>query len=71
MDSTEPWLSVEGISVHLGVSKETVYRWLERKRIPSHRVGKLWKFKASEVDTWIRTGGAIDTHEKNKVENEL
>ncbi|MBY0554872.1 helix-turn-helix domain-containing protein [bacterium] len=71
MESTEPWLSVEGISIHLGVSKETIYRWLERQRIPSHRVGKLWKFKASEIDSWVRTGGAIDTHTKNKNNNEL
>ncbi|MBY0385788.1 helix-turn-helix domain-containing protein [bacterium] len=71
MEPTEPWLSVEGISVHLGVSKETIYRWLERRRIPAHRIGKLWKFKASEVDNWIRTGGAIDMEDKNNRTNEL
>jgi excisionase family DNA binding protein len=55
---TEKWLSVEEIAEHLGISKETVYRWLERKRIPAHRVGKLWKFRASEVDDWVIRGGA-------------
>lgn len=54
----EPWFSVEEIAGHLGVSKETIYRWLERKTIPAHRMGKLWKFKASEVDEWIMRGGA-------------
>ena len=37
----QPWLSVEGIAEYLGVSKETIHRWLERKKIPAHRVGKL------------------------------
>jgi len=54
----EPWLSVEEIAVHLGVSKETIYRWLERRTIPAHRMGKLWKFKPTEVDHWILNGGA-------------
>ena len=58
MSDSERWLSVEEIAAHLGVSKETVYRWLEREKIPAHRVGRLWKFKASEVDKWIRDGGA-------------
>ena len=59
---TEKWLSVEEIAEHLGISKETVYRWLERKRIPAHRVGKLWKFKASEVDEWVKRGDATENY---------
>lgn len=55
---TEPWISVVAIAKHLGVSKETVYRWLDREKIPAHRIGKLWKFKISEVDHWVRSGGA-------------
>lgn len=55
---TERWLSVEEIAHHLGVSKETVYRWLEKQKIPAHRIGKLWKFKPSEVDQWVLSGQA-------------
>lgn len=56
----EPWFSVEEISSHLGVSKESVYRWLEKKRIPAHRIGRLWKFKPSEVDQWVISGSASE-----------
>lgn len=56
MQAIEPWYSVEEIARHLGVSKETIYRWLERKIIPAHRLGKLWKFKPSEVDEAVRDG---------------
>lgn len=58
MTDSERWLSVEEIAAHLGVSKETVYRWLEKKTIPAHRVGKLWKFQTSEVDHWVKKGDA-------------
>lgn len=61
MSNTERWLSVEEIATHLGISKETVYRWLEREKIPAHRVGRLWKFKASEVDQWIKNGEAAES----------
>lgn len=58
MTDTERWLSVEEIAAHLGISKETIYRWLEKEKIPAHRVGRLWKFKASEVDQWVVAGNA-------------
>ena len=58
MTVLEPWLSVEEIARHLGVSKETIYRWLEREVVPAHRMGRLWKFKPSEVDLWVQSGGA-------------
>lgn len=54
----QPWLSVEGIAEYLGVSKEPIYRWLERKKIPACRIGKLWKFKPNEVDQWVMSGAA-------------
>jgi len=31
-----------------------------RKGLPVYRVGWLWKFKVSEVDDWVRAGGASE-----------
>lgn len=52
------WLSVQEISAHLGVSKETIYRYLESKNIPAYKIGKQWKFKKDEIDQWVRNGKA-------------
>ena len=60
------WLSVDEISEYLGVSKETIYRWLDKKKIPSHRVGKFWRFKTSEVDNWIINGSAASEAVDNR-----
>ncbi len=57
---TEPWVSVEQITEHLGVTRESIYRWIDRKALPAHRVGRLWKFKVLEVDGWVRAGGVGD-----------
>ena len=58
----ERWLSVHEIAAHLGVNAGTVYKWIERKGLPAHKVGRLWKFMASGVDAWVRgekTGGGM------------
>jgi excisionase family DNA binding protein len=55
---TEPWASVEEVAKHLGVAKDSVYRWIDHRGLPAHKIGRLWKFKLSEVDDWVRAGGA-------------
>jgi excisionase family DNA binding protein len=55
---TEPWVSVDDVAKHLGVAKDSVYRWIETRSLPAHKLGRLWKFKLSEVDDWVRVGGA-------------
>ncbi len=66
MNSLEKWLSVEEIAEHLGISKETVYRWLDKGSIPAHRIGKLWKFRPSEVDSWVLSGNANESNNREK-----
>lgn len=56
--TNESWVSVDQIAEHLGVTRDSIYRWIERKGLPAHRVGRLWKFKMSAVDDWVRAGGA-------------
>jgi len=56
----ERWLSVDEIAAHLGVNPDTVYKWIVRKRLPAHKMGRLWKFKATEVDEWVRQGKAAE-----------
>jgi excisionase family DNA binding protein len=64
-DMSEPWLSADDISGHLGVTKDTVYAWIADKAMPAHKVGRLWKFQASEVDDWVRSGGAETAGDAN------
>ena len=55
---TEPWSSVDEVAKHLGVAQDSIYRWIESRGLPAHKIGRLWKFKLSEVDEWVRAGGA-------------
>jgi excisionase family DNA binding protein len=61
---TECRATVDEIAAHLGVNPDTIYKWITRKRMPAHKVGKLWKFLASEVDRWVKSGSAGAGEEK-------
>jgi excisionase family DNA binding protein len=52
------WISVEEIAAYLGVKKDTIYKWIDRRKMPAHKVGRLWKFRKEDVDNWIHSGGA-------------
>jgi excisionase family DNA binding protein len=57
MGVDERWVGVEDVATHLRVGKDSVYRWVESKGLPAHRVGRLLRFKLSEVDAWVQAGG--------------
>ena len=61
------WLSVDEIAAYLGVKRDTVYRWIAKRRMPTHRMGRFWKFRREEVDEWVRSGSADDTRAEGRV----
>ena len=54
MIELQRWYSLDEIAKYLGVSKDTVHRWIRNKAMPAHKIGRLWKFKVIEVDKWVR-----------------
>lgn len=56
----ERWASVNQVAQHLNVKPDTVYKWLERKDMPAHKVGRLWRFKYTEIDAWVKSGDAAE-----------
>lgn len=52
----EKWSNLEEIAEHLGVSKDTIRNWIKKGVIPFQRIGKQYKFKISEIDTWVESG---------------
>ncbi|MGA8240556.1 MAG: helix-turn-helix domain-containing protein [Desulfobacterales bacterium] len=51
------WLSVDEIADHLGIKRDTVYKWISERQMPGHKIGRLWKFNKQEVDEWVRSVG--------------
>lgn len=50
------WIGINEAARYLGVSTETIRNWIKKTDIPAHKIGKLWKFKQSELDNWVKSG---------------
>ena len=65
-DLEDRWLSVEEIAAYLGVNRDTIYKWIERKQMPAKKVGRLWKFKRYQIDEWVNAGKSGGDSMKNE-----
>lgn len=55
-------MNIRQASEYLGVSTDTLYKYVYEERIPAFKLGNRWKFKRSMLDTWMEqksmAGGA-------------
>ena len=58
MSETENYIGTDQAAEYLGVKVITIRKWLKDNAtgLPAHKVGKLWKFKKSELDEWVKSG---------------
>ncbi len=60
----EGWVGIGEVAAHLQVARDTAYRWVDSKGLPAHRVGRLLRFRLSEVDEWVQNSSG-DEPEKS------
>lgn len=68
MGEIERWMSLEEISKHLSVSKDTIRSWIKKGTIPFHKIGRQYRFRLSEVDEWVESGESADADKQNNTE---
>jgi len=56
MAVAERSVEVQGVARHLGVAEGPNDGCIGERGLPAHRVGRLFRFKLSEVDAWVRQG---------------
>lgn len=49
----ESFLTTEEVLEYLQVNLRTVYRLIKAGKIPAVRVGRQWRFRKSDIDTWL------------------
>lgn len=53
MASPREVMNVREASDYLGVSPDTLYRYVYQDKIPAFKLGNRWKFKKTILDKWI------------------
>ena len=53
------WIGIDVAAEYLDVNKDTIRNWIKKTDIPAHKIGRLWKFKKSELDEWIKSGRSV------------
>ena len=46
-------MNVREASQYLGVSKETLYKYVTEERVPAFKLGNRWRFKKAVLDRWM------------------
>src|SRR5580765_4526763 len=49
----ETFLTTEEVLEYLQVNLRTVYRLIKAGKIPAVRVGRQWRFRKSDIDSWL------------------
>jgi len=52
-DAESEILTLEEVAVYLKAGKRTVYRLAQKGEIPAFKLGGTWRFRRSELDSWI------------------
>jgi len=46
-------LTIEEVARYLRVSERTVYDWAQKGEIPCGKIGTVWRFKKTEIESWV------------------
>ncbi len=46
-------MTLEEVAAYLRLSKDTLYRMAQTGKIPASKVGNQWRFRRTEIDTWL------------------
>jgi excisionase family DNA binding protein len=60
-------MNIRQASQYLGVSPDTLYKYVYEEKIPAFKLGNRWKFKKSKLDEWMEEKSTMrETGEKKK-----
>lgn len=47
------FFTIEELSCYLRIKTKTLYSWAENGSIPHYKIGRLIRFKKSDIDSWM------------------
>ena len=60
-------MNIRQASQYLGVSPDTLYKYVGEQKIPAFKLGNRWRFKKSKLDQWMEEKSSqMETGTKHK-----
>ncbi len=60
-------MNIRQASQYLGVSPDTLYKYVGEQKIPAFKLGNRWRFKKSRLDQWMEEKSShMEVKAKNK-----
>lgn len=53
----DKWMSMKQVCEYLGISRDTVAKWIKNKAMSGYQIDRIWRFDKDEVDEWMRNNG--------------
>jgi excisionase family DNA binding protein len=61
-------MNIRQASQYLGVSPDTLYKYVGENKIPAFKLGNRWRFKKSKLDEWMEEqSGEAEGQSKRKL----
>jgi excisionase family DNA binding protein len=61
-------MNIRQASKYLGVSPDTLYKYVNEQKIPAFKLGNRWRFKKSRLDQWMEEKSSeVETGNTTKV----
>jgi excisionase family DNA binding protein len=61
-------MNIRQASQYLGVSPDTLYKYVNEQKIPAFKLGNRWRFKKSTLEQWMEEmSKEMETQGKKKI----
>lgn len=47
-------IDIDELAEYLKLKKQTIYNWLNQRKISGIKVGGVWRFDRKEIDAWLK-----------------
>ena len=58
-------LNVKQVAEYLQLKESTIYSWAQDGKIPAIKIGRTWRFRRADLDTWL------ERHLKGETEDQV
>jgi len=46
-------MGIKEVAAYLKINQATAYHWAQAGRLPGIKIGRIWRFRKADVDTWL------------------